>query len=224
MPETPTGTLPIGRIEPTKCRQVIASCTLFLSAFLLSERVSDAERVMQMTQRTQYHIVRIGRRTRRTPKKVFLLDGKGGYTELSYEEFQSRRRADSTYSSKRFIFHYGMLQEVTEADYKDLYRTRNHCRYIKQRDAKHGLKSVDAIGEERIADKAPDVADTVCKNEMICRLRSSLSKLEKSERELIDALYYEEMTERAFAKEYGVPKGSVNHRKKKIIEKLRNIF
>ena len=58
----------------------------------------------------------------------------------------------------------------------------------------------------------------------IAMLYSGLDSLNGDERGLINALYFDGMTEREYAKEIGVTQKAVNKRKHKILEKLKILF
>ena len=55
-------------------------------------------------------------------------------------------------------------------------------------------------------------------------LYRGLDSLNDDERELINALFFDGMTEREYAKEVGVTQKAVNKRKHKVLEKLKNLF
>lgn len=59
---------------------------------------------------------------------------------------------------------------------------------------------------------------------MIEKLYSALDHLEKAERELIEALFFEEMTEREYAQKTGVCKNSIHKKKKRILENLKKFL
>ena len=59
---------------------------------------------------------------------------------------------------------------------------------------------------------------------MIDKLNRSLPLLEKSEQELIRALYFEELSERQFSECSGIPQKTINNRKKKILLKLKKLL
>lgn len=55
-------------------------------------------------------------------------------------------------------------------------------------------------------------------------LFSALETLTEDDRELIDALYFREQSERAYAREINVPRTTITYRRDKVIKKLRKIF
>ena len=93
------------------------------------------------------------------PKRCFLLTDKG-YREISMEEFQK-----NDYTGKKFLCLHAMLMEVKEEDYKTFYKEREHIRYLKALDKKHGLLSYHALdaegfsGENILVDYEADMAN-----------------------------------------------------------------
>ena len=59
---------------------------------------------------------------------------------------------------------------------------------------------------------------------MIEKLYSALDHLEKAERDLIKALFFEEISEGKYAKEHRVSQQAVNCRKKTILKKLKKFL
>ena len=53
-------------------------------------------------------------------------------------------------------------------------------------------------------------------------LHQALSQLDVQERELIQALYFEQKTERQWASEIGVPRMTMHDQKVRVLEKLKN--
>ena len=55
-------------------------------------------------------------------------------------------------------------------------------------------------------------------------MRAALLLLTAEEKELIDALFYQEMSEREYAQQIGLSQKGVNKRRHKILSKLRKIM
>ena len=160
-------------------------------------------------------------------QKVFIWDENSNYREISYEEFSQRRLADPEFAKKRFLCLHHMLQEVSEDDYKDFYKARRHVKYLREKDAEHQLLSLDVIGAENVDDKEPDIIDTVCRNEECARLRMSLAILKDTDSELgelLELLFFKNMTERAAAEIFGLSQKGVNKRKKRALERMKKIL
>ncbi|WP_349814283.1 sigma factor-like helix-turn-helix DNA-binding protein [Thomasclavelia cocleata] len=75
-----------------------------------------------------------------------------------------------------------------------------------------------------VVDEAVDVAETVVHAVMMDRLKAALSLLSDSERVLVKAIFFEELSEREVGLRLGVTQSVVNKRKAKILTKLRKIM
>ena len=76
-------------------------------------------------------------------------------------------------------------------------------------------------GTDYISDDTEDVAETVAHLLLLDKLRSIISMLSENEQELIQALFFQGMTEREYAKECGVSQVAIHKRKNKIMAKLK---
>ena len=161
-----------------------------------------------------------------TPKKVFVLDGKT-YLELSYSEF---RQWATTYQGRRFIPLHGMLMEVPEDAYKAFYKRKRREKYLKDRSKDNGDFSYDMLttdefnGEDILVDEVADTAGEAEKNLLLDKLRLVIAGLSEDERQLLDALYYQGLTERDWSAQSGIPQKTINDRKKRLLIKLRKFF
>ena len=77
---------------------------------------------------------------------------------------------------------------------------------------------------EQIVDESSSTESLVENKMMKEKLRKCLLLLSFAERSLIEALYYQEKTERELSKETGVHYSTIHSRKKKILEKLKNLL
>ena len=163
------------------------------------------------------------------PRKVYLKEN-GGYVELSYTDFCRRREADRTYSDKLFIPVQGCLLEVVREQYADFYKEKERWRYLKKLDTNHSLLSLEGFTDSEgnvidfVIDEAVDVAETVVHSVMVDRLKVALPLLSDSEQTLIQAIFFEELSEREVGLKLGVTQSVVNKRKAKILAKLRKIM
>ena len=163
------------------------------------------------------------------PRKVYIKEN-GGYLELSYQDFCHRRQADQSYMDKLFIPVQGCLLEVVREQYADFYREKERWRYLKKLDASHSLLSLEGFTDSEgnvldfIVDEAADVAETVDRAAMVDRLKAALLLLSDSERALINAIFFEELSEREVGLQLGITQSVVNKRKAKILVKLRKII
>ena len=135
------------------------------------------------------------------PRKVYIRES-GGYVELSYTEFCRCRESDQTYMDKLFIPIQGCLLEVVREQYTDFYRDKERWRYLQKLDTKNRLLSLDGFTDSEgnpldfITDEAVDIAETVVNAVMVDRLKAALPLLSDSEQELIQAIFFDGLSER----------------------------
>lgn len=163
------------------------------------------------------------------PKKVFILEN-GKYKEITYSELQELEQSDKAYAEKFFLPLYGMLMEVTEETYKWYYKYKRRQKYIDERSLLNGDVSYDALdtdetlGAEVFADTKTDVEAAVINKMTVAELRKAFLLLSPDERELITAIYIQNITEREYAKQKGVYHNAVHKRKLRILEKLKKFL
>lgn len=163
------------------------------------------------------------------PKKVFILEN-GKYKEITYSELQKLEQSDKSYAEKFFLPLYGMLMEVTEETYKAYYKDKRRQKYIDERSLLNGDVSYDALdtdetlGAEVFADTKTDVEAAVINKMTVAELRKAFLLLSPDERELITAIYIQNLTEREYAKQKGVYHNAVHKRKLHILEKLKKFL
>jgi len=135
------------------------------------------------------------------PRKVYIRES-GGYVELSYTEFCRCRESDQTYMDKLFIPIQVCLLEVVREQYTDFYRDKERLRYLQKLDTKNRLLSLDGFTDSEgnpldfITDEAVDIAETVVNAVMVDRLKAALPLLSDSEQELIQAIFFDGLSER----------------------------
>ena len=163
------------------------------------------------------------------PRKVYIKEN-NVYVELSYIDFCHRRQADQSYMDKLFIPIQGCLLEVIREQYTDFYRDKERWRYLKKLDTNHKLLSLDGFTDSEgnvidfVIDETVDVAETVVRAVMVDRLKAALLLLSGSEQVLINAIFFEELSEREIGLRLGITQSVVNKRKAKILAKLRKIM
>ncbi len=162
-------------------------------------------------------------------RKVYIKEN-SGYVELSYMDFCRRRQADQSYMDKLFIPVQGCLLEVVREQYTDFYRDKERWRYLQKLDTNHKLLSLESFTDSEgnvldfIVDETVDVAETVVRAVMMDRLKAALPLLSDGEQALIQAIFFEELSEREVGLRLGVTQSVVNKRKAKILAKLRKII
>jgi len=101
---------------------------------------------------------------------------------------------------------------------------------VQKLDTNHSLLSLSGFTDSEgnvldfIVDEAVDVAETVVHAVMVDRLKAALPLLSGSEQTLINAIFFEELSEREVGLRLGVTQSVVNKRKAKILAKLRKIM
>ena len=163
------------------------------------------------------------------PRKVYIKES-GGYAELTYTDFCRRRQADQSYMDKLFIPVQGCLLEVVREQYADFYKEKERWRYLQKLDTNHSLLSLEEFTDSEgnmldfVIDETVNVAETVVRAVMVDRLKAALPLLSDSEQTLIQAIFFEELSEREVGLRLGVTQSVVNKRKAKILAKLRKIM
>ena len=164
----------------------------------------------------------------RTEKGIY--QGKRQICGTVYTDFCRRRESDQTYMDKLFIPIQGCLLEVVREQYTDFYRDKERWRYLKKLDTKNSLLSLDGFTDSEgkpldfIADEAADIAETVVNAVMVDRLKAALPLLSDSEQELIQAIFFDGLSEREVGARFGITQSVVNKRKARILRKLRKII
>lgn len=97
-------------------------------------------------------------------------------------------------------------------------------------DTKNRLLSLDGFTDSEgnpldfITDEAVDIAETVVNAVMVDRLKAALPLLSDSEQELIQAIFFDGLSEREVGARLGITQSVVNKRKARILIKLRKII
>ena len=162
------------------------------------------------------------------PRKVYIKEN-GSYAELSYNEFCNRREKDGAYADKLFI-PVGCLIETEQTHYVEFYRDKERWRYLKKLDADNSLLSLEAFESdddnsiEFIADEAVNVAEAVVHRMMLDKLRSALATLSDDEQKLVNAIFFQELSEREWSSISGIPQKTINDRKRRILAKLKKLL
>ena len=125
----------------------------------------------------------------------------------------------------------GVLVEVTREVYLAYYSVERHARTLDEKDVRNGkvlysaLDTEETLGEEMIPDfGAARVEDVAIGNVLCEKLRQCLTLLSEQDQELIQALYFEGMTERQLSKRTGIPYMTIHNRKTRILQKLKKMI
>jgi len=127
-----------------------------------------------------------------------------------------------------------LVMEATEEVYKACEQARQRERYLREMEEEYegSFVSLDApvpntedlLYGDIVGDQDQDTEENALHQTALSKLRADLVTLEPCERDLIDILYLnnsDEQTERAIARELGLPQKTLNNRKKAIIKKLK---
>lgn len=162
--------------------------------------------------------------------KCFIRIKKGIYEEITYKKLKEKRRKYDTYKNKRFIQVDDKLLEVSQREYETFNKEEQRIKYIARADKKLQIISYDNEDENgtvlinTIKDTSCDIENEIERMIEIEQLKKALLQLSNEEYELIKALFYEEETVREYAERKGIPFTTIQSRKNKIIEKLKNIL
>lgn len=161
------------------------------------------------------------------PRKVFILEN-GEYVEISYEELCRREENNPFYQDKLFLPLYGMIMEVTESTYLEFYRLQRRQKYIDERSRDNKDISYDSLttdefnGEDILVDDGESVEDQAVRNVTAEEIRFIISLLKPADQELVQAMFFEGLSERQYAKRCGVNRNAIHKRKVRILEELKN--
>ena len=128
-----------------------------------------------------------------------------------------------------YIFLGDTKVDVSEEVYKGYWQETNRENYLNRLDKENKLgyfsefvsDGTDRSMEERLIDKAVDVEKLVAVKMQIEALNKALDKLSPEEREIIQALFFDEIPQRELAKTLDISQGAVFRRKEKTLEKLK---
>lgn len=163
------------------------------------------------------------------PKKVFVLE-QNQYIEMSYEELCELRKLNNEFKSKWFIPLHGMLMEVTENVYREFYKEERRQKYLDKLAKENCVLSYDKLtndelnGQACLLDNGVSVVELVEQKLMKSELMKGLEQLDEAERELLQLIYFEEMTEKAIAARYGVSQQAIHKKKGKVLGKLKKFL
>ena len=128
-----------------------------------------------------------------------------------------------------YIFLEDTKVDVSEKVYKGYWQETNRENYLNRLDKEKKLgyfsefisDRADRSMEERLIDKAVDLEKLVAVKMQIEALNKALDKLSPEEREIIQALFFDEIPQRELAKTLNISQGAVFRRKEKTLEKLK---
>ncbi len=123
------------------------------------------------------------------------------------------------------------LVEVSEEVYKVFWSMDRHTKTLEEKDERNQVFSYDAFDTDNMlgAELFPDtttsnIEDQVISDIMTAKLRRCIALLPEEDRKLIQAIYYDGLSEREVSKREGIPRMTVNYRLKQIVQKLQKLF
>lgn len=122
----------------------------------------------------------------------------------------------------------GKLVEVSPDIYYAYYQLERQERWQEEKKQEHDVVSYDAldngetVGAEAVPDlTSPSIEELTIANELRDRVRNAVAALPREDRELIQAIYYEGLTERQYANRHGFSQNKAFKRRRKILSKLK---
>lgn len=133
---------------------------------------------------------------------------------------------------KKYYIHVpGALVEVSEGVYFAYYQEKRRGRTLREKDERNGAVSYDELdtpeltGQEMIPDRdAVSVEDAAIANILREKLHRCLALLDEPDRQLIQALYFEGLSERKYAKRVEIPQQTISDRKRRILARLKKLL
>ena len=125
----------------------------------------------------------------------------------------------------------GALVEVSEGVYFAYYQEKRRGRTLREKDERNGAVSYDGLdtpeltGQEMIPDRdAVSVEDAAIASILCDKLHRCLSLLDEPDRQLIQDLYFEGLSERKYAKRVAIPQQTISDRKRRILARLKKLL
>ena len=148
------------------------------------------------------------------------------------EHIDQSINAASTDESPQFCLPVnGEMIEVSEEVYRGFYKEKNHEDYLSKKDKDHNIVFYNALDTEDHTGEAimPDLVtsspeDQLLADELDAQLHRCLAMLPSAERQLIEAIYFDEKSETEYATELKMSQPGVSRRRKKILSKLRKLL
>lgn len=125
----------------------------------------------------------------------------------------------------------GTRIEVEKNVYEAYYKMSRRERYMEERDESNGVVSYHAMeanginGEAGLRDMSADSLETVAlAKELHDQLHRCIAALPKAERELIQAIYFDGLTEAEYAQRANLSQSGVSRKQKKTLSKLKKLM
>ena len=159
-------------------------------------------------------------------------DTSKGYTQVSQEYV--KKYIDSFTEGRAYFINLGhSVMETDEENYRAFYKERRREKYIIEEAIKNGEVSFDALDNTNFDENAEDafaiddsepLDEKIMRKIMIEKLPEAISILNDEEKELIQQIYFNHISERELAGVYGVSRTAIQKRRNKILLKLKIFF
>jgi len=134
--------------------------------------------------------------------------------------------------NKRYIIMISGRQiEVNQEIYQAYYGIERHTRTLDEKDQRHGLvlysnlDTPELSGEAMIPDCDAVSTEDAAITRILCeKLHRCLVLLPESDRKLLQAIYFEGLSERELAEQSSVPQSTINDRRRRAIQRLKKFF
>ena len=134
-------------------------------------------------------------------------------------------------NKKYYLYANKLRVEVTKEVYIAYYQSIEQEKYQEKKIKKYKIMSYNALdtdeqtGEETLSDaNEPTTEDEIIYTQTIEKLRKSLELLTKDEMELIQGLFFKNISEVAMAEILDVNQSTISRQKMKILNKLKKIL
>ena len=154
--------------------------------------------------------------------------------DSDFKQFMKKSESEEKDMSEHKQFFIRVKEQiipVTEEVYRTYYKMKRRELYLEERDAINGkvlysdMEADGLLGETTIPDiQAKNVEQVVLDRVMIENLRRCLDLLPKNERELIDALFFKDYSERKWAEISGMPRKTIGDRRSRLLTKLKKLL
>ena len=167
---------------------------------------------------------------------LFLYSTKSDHSQIRGPPYQTKLCLFSFFkevfkldnSSNHYIPINGKLIPVTKELYDNYYKEARKELYQEEQAQENGVFSYDSLDNGRLLgaelfanpDDVP-IEETIITKELHDLLHRCINALPRADRELINSLYYNNQSERSYAKETGNSKSGINYRHEQILSKLR---
>lgn len=162
--------------------------------------------------------------------KCFIKNEKGYYGVITYKELKEKREKDITYKNKSFIQLDDFLLEVSKTEYETIDAEEQRIKYINRTDRNIKLLSYDKEDDNGVAlkdiiiDTDYNLENNVIRKMEIEKLNEALLQLSDEEYDLINALFFEQLSLRKYGEIIGKHYTTVQYNRDKILEKLKKFI